>query len=126
MVSLQQMPLLQLQLLFSHWSHGKCPGLLAASLVLPFLQSHSPEREGKRKRRGAEQGRQREEWAVGELEAAWGLGEARWGGAGADSLVGHLCHLLEGAVAGHQEVLCVLLHPDGLQPLGHRAEGHAL
>lgn len=43
-----------------------------------------------------------------------------------DSLVGHLHHLLDGSVAGRHEVLCVLLHLDGLQPLGHRAEGHPL
>ena len=54
----------------------------------------------------------------------------RWGGGEKvgepDSLIGHLHHLLDGGVAGRQEVLCVLLHLDGLEPLGHRAKGHAL
>lgn len=43
-----------------------------------------------------------------------------------DSLAGHLQDLLNGAVARGHEVLCVLGHPDGFQPLGDRAEGNAL
>lgn len=43
-----------------------------------------------------------------------------------DSLRGHLQDLLDGAVARGHEVLGVLGHADGLQPLGHRAEGDAL
>lgn len=43
-----------------------------------------------------------------------------------DSLAGHLQHLLDGAVARGHEVLGVLVHLDGLEPLGHRAERDAL
>lgn len=58
-----------------------------------------------------------------------GGGGAWWAGGekvGLDSLIGHLHHLLDGRVARRQEVLCVLLHLDGLEPLGHCAEGHPL
>ena len=48
------------------------------------------------------------------------------GGAGAHSLAAQLHHLLDGGVAGRQEELRVLLHSEGLQPLGHRAERRAL
>lgn len=55
-----------------------------------------------------------------------GAGGGGWHGQSPNSLVGHLYHLLNGRVAGCQEVLCVLLHLDGLEPLGHGAEGHPL
>ena len=61
--------------------------------------------------------------SLGRQEA--GEGRRGWD-LSADSLVGHLHHLLDGRVAGRQEVLSVLLHLDGFQPLGHRAEGHTL
>lgn len=54
-----------------------------------------------------------------------GTMRAPWGQYG-DSLGGHLQDLLDGAVARGHEVLCVLGHPDGLQPLGDGAEGDAL
>lgn len=50
-----------------------------------------------------------------------------WGHHGdADSLAAHLQDLLDGAVARGHEVLRVLGHADGLQPLGDGAEGDAL
>lgn len=55
-----------------------------------------------------------------------GPGSGRAGGAGAHSLAAQLHHLLDGGVAGRQEELRVLLHSEGLQPLGHRAERRAL
>ena len=38
-------------------------------------------------------------------------------------LDGHAGHRLQGVVPGGGEVVAVTLHLDGLQPLGHRAEG---
>lgn len=55
-----------------------------------------------------------------------GPGSGGAGGAGAHSLAAQLHHLLDGGVAGRQEELRVLLHSEGLQPLGHRAERRAL
>lgn len=50
-----------------------------------------------------------------------------WGRCGdRDSLAGHLQDLLDGAVTRGHEVLRVLGHPDGLQPLGDGAEGDTL
>lgn len=103
----------------------ECPEFLAAGLALPFLGSLSAtERKRERKRKRGVAGRWGEAWAGS--GAGGGRGGGRRVGWGVDSLVGHLHHLLDDGVASRQEVLRVLLHFDGLEPLRHRAEGHPL
>lgn len=83
----------------------------------PSCEASLPKREGERKRKEGSVRR------VKRGEEGWWNLEAQ---AGPYSLVGHLHHLLDGGVAGRHEVLCVLLHLDGLQPLRYCAEGHPL